>query len=285
MRLLILGGIGEAKKLVHMLSPHFPSAELIYSIAGKVRTPILPAKIHRGGFSQYATPSSTQPSLDGLVHFLQAEHINTIIDVTHPFAKHISTTAQAACRALKLTYWQYQRPQWQAEEGDNWVSVTGWPEAQAAIINFKHPFITLGGAVFDTYFTIPYSQHWLIRSALFPASLSTPLPKNCTAIQAIGPFSEEAEHHLMQTHHIDVLISKNSGGDRSKLDAARKLGIPVVMIARPENQEKPTAFQSTQNKSIMHIQNFNQISALGKALIATYSSSAMKTAIQTETHL
>ena len=37
----------------------------------------------------------------------------------------------------------------------------------------------------------------------------------------------------MRAHRIDILVSKNSGGSRAKLDAARALGLPVVMVERP----------------------------------------------------
>lgn len=50
-----------------------------------------------------------------------------------------------------------------------------------------------------------------------------------------GPFTLEQETTLMREHKIDVLVSKNSGGDKTyaKIAAARALSIPVVMIKRP----------------------------------------------------
>ncbi|HEY9303312.1 MAG TPA: precorrin-6A/cobalt-precorrin-6A reductase, partial [Mycobacterium sp.] len=40
---------------------------------------------------------------------------------------------------------------------------------------------------------------------------------------------------LLREHHIDALVTKNSGGEmtRAKLDAAAALEIPVVMVSRP----------------------------------------------------
>jgi precorrin-6A/cobalt-precorrin-6A reductase len=54
-------------------------------------------------------------------------------------------------------------------------------------------------------------------------------------ILARGPFGVEAEIALMRDERVEVLVTKNSGGTatRAKIDAARVLGIEVVMIERP----------------------------------------------------
>ena len=64
---------------------------------------------------------------------------------------------------------------------------------------------------------------------------SVPL-KNSTCVTGRGPFSEAQEADLLRHHRIDVLVSKNAGGDSTyaKIEAARKLSIPVIMIGRPD---------------------------------------------------
>ena len=44
---------------------------------------------------------------------------------------------------------------------------------------------------------------------------------------------------MLREHAIDALVTKNSGGDmtRPKLDAAAALGVPVVMVDRPQLPE------------------------------------------------
>ena len=61
------------------------------------------------------------------------------------------------------------------------------------------------------------------------------LPEHCKIILARPPFLIEDEIALMRNEGVDVLVSKNAGGPaRAKLDAARELGLPVIMIERPE---------------------------------------------------
>ena len=55
------------------------------------------------------------------------------------------------------------------------------------------------------------------------------------------PFSVEDELALFQDLGVDFLVVKNAGGtpSRTKLTAARQLGLPVLMIARPPQGDWP----------------------------------------------
>lgn len=52
---------------------------------------------------------------------------------------------------------------------------------------------------------------------------------------ARGPFTVADETTLLREYLIDVLVTKNSGGEATaaKLTAARQLGLPVVVVRRP----------------------------------------------------
>ncbi|WP_291737857.1 precorrin-6A/cobalt-precorrin-6A reductase, partial [Leisingera sp. F5] len=70
-------------------------------------------------------------------------------------------------------------------------------------------------------------------------------------------FDLESELALMQEHHVDVLVSKNSGGKatEAKLAAARSQGIPVMMLARLALPNGITPFEQIDACS-EHILNF-----------------------------
>ncbi len=75
---------------------------------------------------------------------------------------------------------------------------------------------------------------------------------DATFLQERGPFTLEKELNLFRQHAITLLVTKNSGGDSTyaKIEAARKMGIPVLIVERP--QLKPSDVCST----VAEVMNF-----------------------------
>ena len=87
------------------------------------------------------------------------------------------------------------------------------------------------------------AQHrYIVRAIDRPAEIDA-LPF-CKLIFARGPFSFADELELMKRERIDALVTKNSGGRATyaKIEAARALGIEVVMVRRPPAPEAPDCF-------------------------------------------
>ena len=61
-----------------------------------------------------------------------------------------------------------------------------------------------------------------------------PLP-DASVVIARGPFAQKEDEALLREHRITHVVAKNGGGigARAKLDAARVLGLPVIMAQRP----------------------------------------------------
>ena len=61
------------------------------------------------------------------------------------------------------------------------------------------------------------------------------LPRHASLLQTRPPYGLIDEMALMEREGITHLVTKNSGGKQtaSKLEAARRLGVKVIMIARP----------------------------------------------------
>ena len=60
-------------------------------------------------------------------------------------------------------------------------------------------------------------------------------------VVARGPFRLEDDLDLLRAHGTELLVTKNAGGTgaEAKILAARTLGIPVIMIDRPELPDRP----------------------------------------------
>ncbi|MFV0472949.1 MAG: precorrin-6A/cobalt-precorrin-6A reductase, partial [Pikeienuella sp.] len=76
-------------------------------------------------------------------------------------------------------------------------------------------------------------HRYLLRVVAPPAE-ALPLPQAEVVVDR-GPFTAAGDEALMRAHRIDLVVAKNAGGGGAdaKLAAARTLGLPVLMIARP----------------------------------------------------
>ena len=221
--MLILGGTTEASAIAAALAGH-PWMRPVLSLAGRTRTPALPAvPARRGGFG----------GVDGLAAYLRAHRVDAVIDATHPFAAQISRNALAAARSTGVPTIAVSRPPWVAEPGDCWTEVSDMPSAVQALGAVpRRVFLTVGQQELAPFRLAPW-HHYLIRSVEPPDPALLPPMARCIA--ARGPFQESAECALLAGEGIEALITKNSGGSATapKLAAARALRIPVVMVARP----------------------------------------------------
>lgn len=223
MRILILGGTTEARLLAEDLAGR-PDLAPVLSLAGRTARPLPPAIPHRiGGFGGAA----------GLAAYLREHRVEKVIDATHPFAERISANAEAACGSAGIPLLCYTRPGWQAGPGDRWTEVAGAPEAAEAIGEApRRVFLTVGRLQLPAFAAAP-RHDYLIRS-IDPPDPPPDLPRH-RLLLARGPFTQESETRLMREERIEFLVTKNSGGEatRAKLDAARELGLQVILIRRP----------------------------------------------------
>ena len=221
-RVLLLGGTTEASALASALAERGITA--VFSYAGRTAQPVaqpLPTRV--GGFGGVA----------GLQAYLESERISHLIDATHPFAAQMSRHAVQACAATGVALLAYQRPPWQAGPGDDWQTVPDLASAVAALPDTKSRIFLAIGKQHLAEFAAKPQHHYLLR--LVDPAGALPLP-DAEAVIARGPFTYAGDLALLQSHRISRIVAKNAGGmgARAKLDAARTLALPVILIARPE---------------------------------------------------
>ena len=229
--LLILGGTTEAADLAARAVERWPDrVEVVTSLAGRTRTHRpLPGRVRIGGFGGVA----------GLIDALRAERIDWLIDATHPFAATISTHAYDACLATETPRLALVRPPWTAEANHPWVEVDSMAEAAGLLPKIgRRVFLTVGRQGLDAFSGV--DDVWFLVRLIEPAEKSLPLRRHLV-VTGRPPHDLADETRLLQNHRIDLLISKQSGGTvtESKIRAANRLGIPIVMIRRPLPEPGP----------------------------------------------
>ena len=228
-RVLLLGGIGEALNLARHLGP-----EHLYSLAGLGKVPDdLACQVRVGGYG----------GAEGLAAFIAEQGYDLLLDATHPYAAQISRNAARAAQLAGVPCWALRRPGWTAGPNDDWREVADWPALIAALAPFRRPLFTLGREPLEHLDEIPPSQFWTVRCLQ-----SQPGTARAEVLGARGPFSLDGERALFERLRSDVLVSKNSGSQATepKLQVARELGLPVLILARPELPEVDPRFDSVE---------------------------------------
>lgn len=221
MRVLVLGGTTEASTLARALAE--AGVDAVFSYAGRTDMPVpqpLPQRI--GGFGGVA----------GLCAYLRAESFTHLVDATHPFAAQMTRHALAASVAQGVRYLALERPPWTRQTDDKWTHV---PDIESAVVALPDSparvFLAIGKQTLAPFAAKP-QHHYLLRLVDPPQDI--PL-SHTSVVLARGPFDLAGDLDLLQAQQIDLIVAKNAGGSgaRAKLDAARALGIPVILIDRP----------------------------------------------------
>jgi len=265
---LVLGGTTGARELAATLDAD-PAIRPITSLAGRLADPgTVAGEVRTGGFGGAAE----------LARWIAAHGIAVVVDATHPFAAAISRNAAEACAQAGVPLVALRRPGWTAGPDDDWHDAADLADAAGRVADLAHAAdraaevaraadgvadparaagrvadLTAGGTTGGSgrprvllaigrqeagAFAGVADAWFLIRAIEAPDG---PLPPHHELVLARGPYALEDERRLLADHRIDLVVTKDSGGDatRAKLDAARERGIPVLVVRRPPAPEGP----------------------------------------------
>ncbi|MEU0095466.1 precorrin-6A/cobalt-precorrin-6A reductase [Kribbella sp. NPDC006257] len=260
MKVLLLGGTGEARRLAGVLAGE-PGISVVSSLAGRTVDARLPEGVVRqGGFGGVA----------GLTAWIKANKIDAVVDATHPFAATMTEHAVEAARDAGVGLLVLRRPGWREQAGDRWIWVSTAEEAARVLPELgSRVFLTIGRQGLGAFAAVRGRTTgegsvgdgaggrrvggvgdgaggrrvggvgeggrpgvWMLARCV---DAPEPVPEWCELLLDRGPYGVPAELELLRERRIDVLVTKDSGGSMTsaKLAAARELGIPVVVIRRP----------------------------------------------------
>ncbi|MHC3467696.1 cobalt-precorrin-6A reductase [Streptomyces sp. 7R007] len=219
---LILGGTTEARELAAALTAR-PGVRVTTSLAGRVSRPgALAGDVRVGGFG----------GAEGLAGWLRDERVDVLVDATHPFAETITANAARAAAAAGVPALVLRRPGWRPGPGDRWHPVGSLAEAAELLPRLGRRIFLTTGRLGLAAFAHLTELHFVVRSVEPP---EPPMPPHTEVLLARGPFTPADETELLRAYLVDVLVTKDSGGEATaaKLTAARELALPVVIVRRP----------------------------------------------------
>ena len=222
-----MGGTTEASALARLIAAE--GLQATFSYAGRVANPkAQPIPTREGGFG----------GPDGLARYIRDHNISHVIDATHPFAAQMSWNASHACHETGVHLLALTRPAWQPVAGDTWQVVPDMEGAVAALSGPAQRVMLALGRLHMNDFAAQPQHHFVLR--LVDAPDAPPTLPNHSVVVARGPFDLAGDTALFQEHRVDIIVCKNAGGTgaAAKIEAARALGLPVIMIDRPKLPER-----------------------------------------------
>ncbi|MEG1311102.1 MAG: precorrin-6A reductase [Romboutsia sp.] len=179
-------------------------------------------------------------SKEDMINFINDRNINKIIDATHPYAIEVSKNAMECAKILNIDYIRYERKSLIEDiTYENKYIVSGIEEA-CRVAREKGSNIFIGTGSKNLPQIVDYIPDRNLIARVLPTSdvilscekigLSA---DNIIAMK--GPFSQSINEEFYKHYNIDIVITKESGmvgGFLEKVDAAKTLNIPVIIIER-----------------------------------------------------
>ena len=177
---------------------------------------------------------------DELEKILLTENFDCIVDASHPYAKNISANAIDAAKVAQILYVRYER----AESSFVYEKIFPVENYEQAAVKArelgKNIFLTTGSRNLKIFVELLKDCNLTVRilptaDVLAQCENLGLTPKQIVAMQ--GPFSVALNVELFKHVGAEVIVTKNSGqigGADTKLEAAKLLNLPVVMVNRPK---------------------------------------------------
>ncbi|WP_299572580.1 cobalt-precorrin-6A reductase [uncultured Williamsia sp.] len=222
---LLLGGTGEARAVAALLVD--AEIPVVSSLAGRVSQPRLPVgEVRVGGFG----------GPQGLAEWVHEHDSPVVVDATHPFAQTISRNAVRAAGLAGVPLVAVRRPAWEPGPADRWTVVDDIAAAAATVAERGGRVLLTTGRQDVGAFAAVDTAWFLVRVVDPPTA---DLPPHHRILRSRGPYDLESERALLRDDAIDLVVTKNSGGEltRAKLIAAAERGLEVVMVRRPPTPE------------------------------------------------
>ena len=223
----IIGGTSEARELVHRIED---LDNFIVTVATESGKEFLDTKNLQMG----------RMNLEEMEDFIDKNHVSTLVDMSHPYAKIVSENARLVASTKEIKYIRYIREKSPISKG---VYLDSYEEAYEYLKSIKGTvFFTTGSKNIKDFEKVKGDNRYIYR--VLPAIESIEECKNNNIhlrdiIALLGPFSREYNKIMFKEYTANYVIMKDSGkkgGTLEKLKACEELGIVSIVIGRKEEK-------------------------------------------------
>ena len=228
--ILVLGGTSDSTRICSLLNEI--NKEYIVSVTTQYGAD-LARKIAKNIVIKRMSP-------EYMVEFMKENNIDLVIDSTHPYAVEVSKNAIEVTDILGINYIRYERKSLLEDLDYNKViKVKNTEEAYKKANEIgENIFLGTGSKTIKEFAANLRNKKIIAR--VLPTSevikMCEDAGLNADNIIAMkGPFSEEINEETYKHYNIDLVITKESGvegGFLEKVNAAKNLDIPVIVIVR-----------------------------------------------------
>ncbi|HYE11782.1 MAG TPA: precorrin-6A reductase [Patescibacteria group bacterium] len=223
----IIGGTSETKSLIRSLAA---KKEYIVSVATYSGAEMLTDEnIMIGRMNQQA-----------MLQFIRVHDIDTVVDMSHPYALEVTKNAKAACNATNIKYVRYNR---KASGVNDCIYVDSIDACAELLKEIKGcVFFTTGIKNIKDFEKVKGKNCFVYR--VLPSVFSI---QECVdnkvkmedIVAILGPVSEAMNYTMFKEFKADYVIMKDSGkegGTLEKIQACKRLGIMPVVIGRQASE-------------------------------------------------
>ncbi|MHB1042645.1 MAG: precorrin-6A reductase [Eubacteriales bacterium] len=232
--ILVLAGTTEGREMIAALSAlgRRVTAAALTSYGAEIARSAGAGEVLCGGLAE-----------DSLCALLQSRKFKAVVDCTHPFAVTVTETARQACARHGVPYYRCSRPAAELPAHPLVKKVGDWEEAAGAVaaLECRNIFLAIGTRRLDLFVNSPLLRQKRLIARVLPEvgslaacrSLGLP-PRDIVAIQ--GPCGRELNLALYRHCGAEAVVTKEdgtAGGLEDKVSAALELGLPVIIVSRP----------------------------------------------------
>ena len=174
--------------------------------------------------------------------FCRQNKIGAIVDASHPYAVEVSQNASRTAKSLNIPYLRYERPLVESSVRNDRIKVLDSFETLLGgnYLHRERVLLTVGCKALPLFKSWQeYSQLWA-RILPKAESLQIALQAGFTSDRLIclrPPINLELETALWRQWQISLVVTKASGkagGEEIKIQVAKTLDIPLIIISRPK---------------------------------------------------